>query len=84
MELVKGTRWAALVYEKLSDSVYTIWIDEQHLGHFSGCTMLLGLDMWEHSYVADYLPSGKKQYIEDYFANVNWGVIENNFAVAAK
>ena len=39
----------------------------------SDCAMILGLDMWEHSYVADYAPSGKKKYIDDFFANLNWG-----------
>jgi superoxide dismutase len=54
-------------------------VDEQHLGLLNDCTMILGLDMWEHSYVADYQPSGKKQYIEDFFANLNWEVIEGRF-----
>ena len=30
-------------------------------------------------YVADYHPSGKKQYVEDFFTNLNWSVIEKNF-----
>jgi Fe-Mn family superoxide dismutase len=55
------------------------WVDEQHLGQLQGCTPLLALDMWEHSFVADYQPSGKKQYIEDFFANLNWEKIEENF-----
>jgi Fe-Mn family superoxide dismutase len=81
---MRGIGWAALVYEPSTDQVYTIWIDEQHLGHFSGTKMILGLDMWEHSYVSDYQPSGKKQYIEDFFANLNWGVIEKNLDEARK
>jgi Fe-Mn family superoxide dismutase len=55
------------------------WVDEQHLGQLSGCSPILALDMWEHSYVADYQPSGKKKYIEDFFANLNWQKIEQNF-----
>jgi superoxide dismutase len=35
--------------------------------------------MWEHSFVADYQPSGKGQYIEDFFANINWTTIEKNY-----
>jgi superoxide dismutase len=50
----------------------------------NGCTMILALDMWEHSYVADYQPSGKKKYIEDFFANLNWEVIDDNFSKASK
>lgn len=76
---MRGIGWAALVAEPGTGEIYTIWIDEQHLGHFNGTQMILGLDMWEHSYVADYQPSGKKQYVEDYIANLNWNKIEENY-----
>ena len=78
----RGIGWAVLWYDSRSDALHSGWVDEQHLGHFQGCTMILGVDMWEHSYVADYQPSGKKQYVEDYFANVNWANIEENFKKA--
>jgi superoxide dismutase len=35
--------------------------------------------MWEHAFVADYQPSGKATYIDDFFENLNWSVIEENF-----
>lgn len=75
----RGIGWAILYYDKNSDRLLNAWIDEQHLGHLNGCTPILALDMWEHSFVSDYYPSGKATYIEDYFANLNWEVIENNF-----
>ncbi|MDE2188135.1 MAG: superoxide dismutase [Patescibacteria group bacterium] len=78
----RGIGWAALWYDPADDRLINSWIDEQHFGQLNGCTMILGLDMWEHSYVADYQPSGKKQYIEDFFANLNWKKIEENFKKA--
>lgn len=80
----RGIGWAVLWYDPKSDRLLTSWIDEQHYGELNGCTMILGLDMWEHSYVADYQPSGKKNYIEDFFANLNWSMIEKNFEEARK
>ncbi len=80
----RGIGWAALWYDPRDNRLLASWIDEQHIGELNGCTMILGIDMWEHSYVADYQPSGKKQYVEDFFANLNWEVIENNFAQASK
>jgi len=38
--------------------------------------------MWEHSYVADYQPSGKKQYITDFIAQMNWSAAEANYVHA--
>jgi Fe-Mn family superoxide dismutase len=75
----RGIGWAVLWYDAKDDRLLTSWIDEQHFGELNGCTMILGLDMWEHSYVADYQPSGKKNYVEDFFVNLNWSVIEKNF-----
>jgi len=81
---MRGIGWAALVCDPRDGSLHSIWVDEQHLGHLNGCIMILGLDMWEHSYVADYQPSGKKQYVEDFFANLNWNKIEENYREAVR
>jgi Fe-Mn family superoxide dismutase len=75
----RGIGWAVLYYDNNSGRLLNAWIDEQHLGHLNGCTPILALDMWEHSFVSDYYPSGKGTYIEDYFANLNWEIVERNF-----
>lgn len=80
----RGIGWAVLWYDPKTDRLITSWVDEQHQGELQGCAMVLGLDMWEHSYAADYQPSGKKNYIEDFFANLNWQKIEENYLAAAK
>ncbi len=84
ISLTRGIGWAMLYYDKESGALLHAWIDEQHLGQLQNCALILGLDMWEHSYVADYQPSGKKNYIEDFFTNINWGVIENNYQHAKR
>ena len=80
----RGIGWAVLWYDRKSKQLIGSWVDEQHLGQLNGAVPILMLDMWEHSYVADYQPSGKKNYIEDFFSNVNWSVIEQNYAEATK
>jgi Fe-Mn family superoxide dismutase len=80
----RGIGWMVLWCDPVSKNLLDSWVDEQHIGQLQNCTMILGLDMWEHSYVADYQPSGKKQYIEDFFANINWEVIEKNYIEASK
>lgn len=78
----RGVGWAMLGYDKKTDRLIQYWVDEQHFGHLTGVSPILALDLWEHSYVADYQPSGKKQYVEDFFANLNWAKIEENFVNA--
>jgi Fe-Mn family superoxide dismutase len=82
--LTRGIGWAMLYYDPASKQLLNAWVDEQHLGQLQNCALILGLDMWEHSFVADYQPSGKKQYVEDFFANLNWSVIERNFEEAKR
>jgi len=82
LALTRGIGWAMLWYDRKEELLLMSWVDEQHLGQLSDCAPILALDMWEHSYVADYQPSGKKQYVEDFFSNLNWEVIENNFKKA--
>ncbi len=80
--MTRGIGWAMLYYDKKTGLLLPGWVDEQHLGQLADCQIIVALDMWEHSYVADYLPSGKKQYVEDFFKNVNWAVAEANYAAA--
>jgi Fe-Mn family superoxide dismutase len=82
--MTRGIGWAMLFYDRAEKRLLNAWIDEQHLGQLQGCALILGLDMWEHSYVADYQPSGKKTYVDDFFANLNWSVVENNLKMAKK
>ncbi|MEK7564176.1 MAG: Fe-Mn family superoxide dismutase [Patescibacteria group bacterium] len=74
----RGVGWAILYYDKKEDMLMNAYVGDHELGQLSGCTPVLALDMWEHAYIADYAPGGKKDYVEDFFFNLNWSVIEKN------
>lgn len=84
MATMRGIGWTMLYWDRKEKRLLNAWVDEQHLGQLQDCAPILALDMWEHSYVADYQPSGKKKYIEDFFENLNWQAIEQNFTEASK
>lgn len=75
----RGPGWSILYYDKMSDKLIVSWVDEHHLGQLTGLSPILTLDMWEHAYYLDYIPSEKKKYIEAFFANLNWEAIEENY-----
>ncbi|MBP6884058.1 MAG: superoxide dismutase [Candidatus Pacebacteria bacterium] len=77
--MTRGVGWAVLGYDKKTDQLIHVWIDEQHLGQLNGMHWILGIDMWEHAFVYDYPTSEKKKYVEAFFENLNWEVIEQNF-----
>lgn len=82
LALTRGIGWAMTSYDSVTKSLILHWVDEQHLGQLQGTHAIVPLDMWEHSYVADYHPSGKKKYIEDFLAQINWAVAEKYFVAA--
>ncbi len=77
--MTRGIGWAILYRDVSTNQLVTAWVDEQHLGQLNSAQFIFGIDMWEHAYVADYQPSGKKQYIEDYLNQVNWETIAQRF-----
>lgn len=79
MALTRGIGWAVLGWDKKTKQLVHIWIDEQHIGQLNGVEWILGIDMWEHSFIYDYPTSEKKKYVDAFFENLNWEVIEENF-----
>ncbi|MFA5751364.1 MAG: Fe-Mn family superoxide dismutase [Candidatus Paceibacterota bacterium] len=77
--LTRGIGWAVLGWDKKTRQLVHIWIDEQHIGQLNGVEWILGIDMWEHSFIYDYATSEKKKYVDAFFENLNWEVIEENF-----
>jgi Fe-Mn family superoxide dismutase len=82
LAMTRGIGWAVLYYDKQTGELMPAWIDEQHLGQLNGLNWILGIDMWEHAFVYDYPTSEKKKYVEAFFNNLNWEIIEQNFIQA--
>lgn len=71
----RGVGWAMLYHDEATDQLVQTWVDEQHLGQLVECKIILALDMWEHSFMRDYLPADKGKYIDAFFKNLNWEVV---------
>lgn len=78
--MTRGVGWAILYHDPHTDQLVQTWVDEQHLGQLTDLDIVLALDMWEHSYMRDYLPSAKKDYVEAFFKNLNWEVVAGRLA----
>jgi len=75
--MTRGVGWAMLYIDRQTDQLVQTWVDEQHLGQLADLDIVLALDMWEHSYMRDYPPSNKKEYVDAFFRNLNWEVVAN-------
>jgi Fe-Mn family superoxide dismutase len=76
---MRGPGWAILYFDPEGQRILTGFTGEQHMGHFATLPILLALDVWEHSFILDYGAGGKGKYIDAFFKNLNWGVVERRF-----
>jgi Fe-Mn family superoxide dismutase len=84
---VAGTRgigWAVTYYDPSDKELYTAFVNDHEVGQLAGLPILLALDLWEHAYMVDYVPAEKKGYVEAFFDNLNWSVIEERFSTASR
>ncbi len=72
---MRGIGWVVLYYDTQAKRLINTWINEHDLGHFSGCTPLLVMDIFEHAFMIDY---GLKRadYIEAFFKAIDWNAVE--------
>jgi Fe-Mn family superoxide dismutase len=73
--MTRGVGWAMLYIDHQTNQLVETWVDEQQLGQLADLDIVLALDMWEHSYMLDYPPSRKKEYVDAFFRNLNWEVV---------
>jgi superoxide dismutase, Fe-Mn family len=71
----RGIGWAILYLDSSRNILHNTWVDEQHIGHLNSCDFIMGIDLWEHSFVRDYSPTGKAAYVTDAIDALDWSVI---------
>jgi Fe-Mn family superoxide dismutase len=76
----RGVGWTVLHYDRVQDLFLNVWVDEHHIGLHGGVPIVLVMDMWEHAYMVDYVPAEKTEYVDAFFRNLNWSVMEARFA----
>ncbi len=76
---MRGIGWAILYQDNVTGLLINQWINEHETGHLAGCRPLLIMDVFEHAFMIDY---GLKRadYIESFFKNINWPVVQNRLA----
>ena len=80
--MMRGIGWAILYQDNETKKLFNQWINEHETGHPAGCIPVLVMDIFEHAFITDY---GLKRadYIEAFFKNINWGVVEGRLKQTA-
>jgi Fe-Mn family superoxide dismutase len=72
---LRGVGWAALCQDPFNGALSNHWIELHHQGMPAGFKPILVMDVWEHAFLLDYKPSERTKYMEAFFANVDWTVV---------
>jgi Fe-Mn family superoxide dismutase len=80
----RGIGWVVVYADPRAKTIHTVFVNDHELGQLAGLPILLALDLWEHAFMVDYIPAEKKNYVEAFFANLNWSVVEKRFDEAMK
>ena len=80
----RGAGWVVAYFDAMAGTTHTVFVSSHEIGQLAGLPIVLVLDLWEHAFMVDYVPAEKKNYIDAFFSNLNWSVIEKRFDEAIK
>jgi Fe-Mn family superoxide dismutase len=73
---MRGVGWAICYLDPMTDQLSNHWITLHQVGNVAGFVPVLVMDVWEHAFLLDYKPADRPKYIEAFFSNINWSVVE--------
>jgi Fe-Mn family superoxide dismutase len=73
---MRGVGWAILYQDPVTQQLSNHWIALHHIGVPSGFKPILVMDVWEHAYLLDYKPGERNNYVDAFFSNIDWDVVQ--------
>ena len=74
---MRGVGWAACYQDPSNGAISNHWINLHETGNVAGYKPILIMDVWEHAFIKDYAPIDRPKYIEAFFSNINWKVVNS-------
>jgi len=73
---MRGVGWVILFQDPATHWLTNHWITLHQEGVPAGFTPLVVMDVWEHAFMRDYKATERGKYIEAFFRNIDWRMIE--------
>jgi superoxide dismutase, Fe-Mn family len=73
---MRGVGWAMCYEQPETGRLSNHWISLHQIGEIAGFNPVLLMDVWEHAFLLDYKPAERPKYIEAFFSNIDWEVVE--------
>lgn len=74
---MRGVGWAICYQDPTTGELSNHWINMHETGNVAGYKPILVMDVWEHAFILDYVPADRPKYIEAFFSNINWDVVNS-------
>jgi Fe-Mn family superoxide dismutase len=73
---MRGVGWAICYQDPTTDQLSNHWVSLHEIGNIAGYNPVLVMDVWEHAFLLDYKPADRAKYIEAFFANIDWTIVD--------
>jgi Fe-Mn family superoxide dismutase len=73
---MRGVGWVILFEDPVTDRLSNHWITLHQEGIPAGFKPLLVMDVWEHAFMRDDKATERKKYVEAFFRNIDWALVE--------
>src|SRR5205823_4521539 len=80
---MRGVGWVILFEDPMTDRLSNHWITLHQEGIPAGFKPLLVMDVWEHAFMRDYKATERKKYVEAFFRNIDWALVERRLQQTA-
>jgi Fe-Mn family superoxide dismutase len=80
---MRGIGWVILFQDPATDRLTNHWVTLHQDGVPAGFKPLLVMDVWEHAFMRDYKATDKARYVEAFFRNIDWPVVERRLREAS-
>ena len=81
---MRGVGWAICYQDPDTHRLSNHWVTLHETGNVAGFVPVLVMDVWEHAFIFDYKPADRPKYIEAFFANLDWRVVEARLQAAPR
>ena len=68
--------WVVLCEDPTTRHLSNHWVGLHQDGAPAGFKPLLVMDVWEHAFMRDYRATERGRYLDAFFRNIDWQVVE--------
>jgi Fe-Mn family superoxide dismutase len=76
---MRGIGWVILAQDPVTRRLTNHWVTLHEIGVPASFKPILVMDVWEHAFMRDHAATEKGRYLEAFFRNIDWRIVEHRF-----